>query len=123
MENISLAALGIFTILLVLSAVLIPAAIIFNLKAGLKYREKLAQQLHQLRISKMLNALGIDITQYLHQEQVNEIRTQMDRCSECQNTDQCDDQLDKGSVAANEIAYCNNEEALQAIATRQQQSR
>ena len=63
----------------------------------------------------MLTALGIDINSYLHQERVIDIEEQIDRCSECQNTEICDDQLTNGNIQAGNIDYCNNEASLQQI--------
>jgi len=122
MEYTSIAAVVIYALLFAFMAIVIPVAIVFNIKAGAKYREKLALQLKQLRIGNMLNALGIDITRYLHQERIHEINTQMSRCSECKNTDQCDEELSSGNIDPENIRYCNNEQDLQRIAAKQKQA-
>jgi len=121
MEYASIAAVAIYGILFVAMVVIILTSIIFNIKAGVKYRKKIAQQLEQLRMSKMLHALGIDTTQYLHKERISEINTQMSRCSECENTDQCDEDMASGNFDPDSISYCNNEESLKAIAEKQKQ--
>ena len=122
MEYLSIAAIGLYGILFVTMAIVIPTAIIFNIRAGIRYRKRLAQRLNQLRISGMLNALGIDVNQYLHQEYIHEINNHMTRCSECENTDQCDRELATGNVDTGNISYCNNEAELQEIAARQKQT-
>ncbi len=86
--------------------------IIFNMKAGIKYREPLANKLHTLRLSKMLSALGINTTEYLHTVSVATINEQMTRCADCANTDECDDNLSTNNVDINEIDFCNNEASL-----------
>ena len=86
-----------------------------NLIIGMEFRKNLARKLHALRLNKMLTALGIDINSYLHNERVIDIEEQIDRCSSCQNTDTCDDQLDSGTIQASNIDYCNNEKSLQQM--------
>lgn len=93
-------------------------AIIFNVKAGAKYREPLAKKLHALRLNKMLSALGISTFEYLHTVSVATISEQMDRCSECTNTEECDDSLSDSNVDINEIDFCNNESSLKEMLSR-----
>ena len=93
-------------------------AIIFNVKAGAKYREPLAKKLHALRLNKMLSALGISTFEYLHTESVVTINEQMDRCTECSNTGECDDNLSDNSVNINEINFCNNESSLKDMLSK-----
>jgi hypothetical protein len=92
-------------------------AIIFNVKAGIKYREPLAKKLHMLRLSKMLSALGISTFEYLHTESLVTINEQMDRCSECTNTDECDDNL-SSNIDINHIDFCNNESSLKNMLSK-----
>ena len=86
-----------------------------NVVVGMEFRKNLARKVESLRLNKMLAALGIDVSNYLHSERVIDIEAQIDRCSACENTETCDDQLAKGSIAASNIDYCNNEESLQQI--------
>ena len=106
---------GLLGILTLVFAVMLVSAIIFNVKAGKKYRQSLAVKVDQLRLSKMLNALGVDINTYLHTERMVDIQQQMNRCSACENTEKCDDQLSGGSISADEIGFCNNEQSLQEM--------
>lgn len=94
--------------------VLLPIAIIFNVKAGRKYRKQLAKSIHHLRLNRMLTALGIDLDDYLHSERTVDIRNQMERCSECANTEECDEKLADG-VDPDHIGFCNNEEVLREL--------
>ena len=86
-----------------------------NVIVGIEFRKNLAHQVNALRLNKMLAALGIDINSYLHSERVIDIEEHIDKCSACQNTETCDDQLNQGTIQADTIDYCNNEESLQHI--------
>jgi hypothetical protein len=86
-----------------------------NVIVGMEFRKNLARQLNALRLNKMLNALGIDINRYLHNERIIDIEEQIGKCAACENTETCDDQLGKGAVQASNIDYCNNEKSLQQI--------
>ena len=86
-----------------------------NVITGMEFRKSLARKVNALRLNRMLGALGIDINNYLHSERVIDIEEQIAKCSTCQNTDTCDDQLAKGSIQPGNIDYCNNEQALQQI--------
>ncbi|MGD2118968.1 MAG: DUF6455 family protein [Chromatiales bacterium] len=111
--------------LIVLSAILLfslPIAIVFNLKAAEKYREDFAARLDELRLSKMLAALGIDTAEYLHNERLVDIHQHMKNCEQCDNTDACDAKLaDNASTTADCIGYCNNESHLQQIVEKNSQ--
>ena len=119
MEYLSLAAIGLYIILFTLMITLTLTFIVFNIKAGMKYRQGMAQRLEQLRMKHMLNALGVDLTRYLHQERVHEINQQMNRCQQCENTDQCDSDIAGDRIDTDTIDYCVNLKDLQDIAARQ----
>jgi hypothetical protein len=108
--------LGFFVALL---TVLLFTAIIFNMKKGRKYRQALAQKIQQLRLNRMLTALGIDPNVYLHDEQITDIHKHMERCEACENTEQCDEALSTNKLNPTEIDFCNNEQSLQKIAKAQ----
>ena len=105
-------------LLLVVFIVWLMVAIIFNTRAGMKYRQGLADQLERLRLGKMLTALGIETDNYLSTERAVDIREHMERCNACANTGECDTRLAKGPVDAGSIDYCNNEASLQKIAAQ-----
>ena len=86
-----------------------------NVIIGMEFRKNLARKVNALRLNKMLAALGIDINSYLHSERVIDIEEHIDKCSACQNTETCDEQLASGTIQASSIDYCNNEESLQQI--------
>ena len=86
-----------------------------NVIVGMEFRKNLARKVDALRLNKMLAALGIDINNYLHSERVIDIEEHIDKCSACQSTETCDDQLAKGTIQASNIDYCSNEKSLQHI--------
>ena len=103
------------TLLLAAFLVLLPVAIIFNYKAGMKYRDILARQIGRLRLGKMLAALGVDIGSYVSMDRTVDIREQITRCKACDNTDECDDKLAEGAIDTDSIGFCKNEETLQEL--------
>jgi len=115
---ISLVTVIMLGLLLAIFIVWLLVAIIFNTRAGMKYRQELAEQLVRLRLGKMLTALGIDTDSYLSSERAVDIQKQMERCTACANTGECDTRLAAGAVDAGSIDYCNNEASLQKIAER-----
>lgn len=118
MNIISLLVAGLLGLLAVVFAVLLFVAIIFNLRIGIRYRKSLAREFERLRLSRMLDALGLDVTAYLYEERITDIHNQMKRCATCGNTEQCDDQLANGQVDGDTIGYCNNEKSLQSMLKR-----
>lgn len=115
---VSMAFMLLLGLLLATFIILLTASIIFNTRSGMKYRQKLAEQLERLRLGKMLSALGIDMDSYLSSERVVDIHKQMDRCNACSNTGECDTQLAQGGVDAGSIDYCNNEASLHKLTER-----
>lgn len=94
--------------------VLLPATIVFNVKAGKAYRDKLAGKIEKLRLGRMLSALGIDIDAYISKEHGTVIHTNLTQCMDCKNTDQCDEQIEHGNITIDTIGFCNNEKSLQS---------
>jgi len=92
-----------------------------NLINGRKFHHSLEQQFNKLRLSSMLSALGINKTDYIYQTSVKDITRQMNNCSDCTNTDECDEKLATTEVAISEIEFCNNEAQLNEL--KQQQSK
>lgn len=103
-------------LLLVIFTVLLPVSIVFNTRSGMKYRRVLAEKIDRLRLGRMLAALGIDIDVYLSSTRAVDIREQIDNCTACVNTQECDNKLAGGNVDAAEIDFCNNEESLKQLA-------
>ena len=118
MDIITIVIAGLLAVMTLAFTLLLISAIVFNLNAGKKYRKSLAHSVNQLRLTRMLGALGIDVDTYLHTKRNVDIQQQMDRCSACDNTEKCDDQLTKGTLDANDISFCNNEQSLQEIARK-----
>ena len=112
--------LNVFTAAVLILSLLVFTAylftvILFNVRAGKRYRVALAGRIHSLRLSKMLSTLGIDINEYLHRERSADIRRQMKSCAECENTETCDEQLENNANTIENISYCNNEQALKRL--------
>lgn len=83
-----------------------------NVKQGRVVRHKLAERVESLRMSKMLAALGIDFSSYLHQIPLNKISESMNKCDDCSTLDQCDDKLQQEIIKPEEIDFCPNQECL-----------
>ena len=118
MNTITLIALAVLGLVVVSFSVLLPVAIIFNVRAGEKYRKGLAEKVNRLRLGKMLTALGVDIDVYLNSERSLEIQQHIDRCAACGNTAECDDKLAKQDIDPDHIGFCNNEASLREIAKK-----
>lgn len=118
MNLVSIVSVLLLGLLLVIFTVLLPVAIVFNTRAGMKYRQGIAEQLQRLRLGKMLAALGIDRDSYLSRERAVDIREQMQRCKSCGNSVECDTRLADGVVDTDTIGYCSNEASLQKIAAQ-----
>jgi len=115
MNIFSLIVAGLLAAFTLAFAVMLVSAIVFNLNAGYKYRSSLATRLDRLRLGRMLSAVGIDVNSYLHSQSIVDIQEHMDRCSGCENTTTCDEQLADGHIKVADIDFCNNEKSLQDI--------
>jgi len=120
MDALSVIIIVLLGILVCVFGVSLFLIIVFNVKAGIKYREPLAKKLHTLRLGKMLSALGVNAVEYLHTENIVTINEQMDRCAECVNTEECDDNLSANNVSLDEIDFCNNESSLKNMLSKKQ---
>ncbi len=120
MNLFSLITAGLLTVLTLTFIIMLVSAIVFNMKSGERFRRSLATRIDQLRLSKMLSALGIDISNYLHTQKIVDIEKHMERCSACEKTDTCDEKLAAGDINMADIDFCNNEKSLQDIAQRKE---
>ena len=100
-------------------AISLSLAIVFNVRAGARYRETLAEKLHALRLNTMLSALGINVSEYLHTVSTVTINKQIDSCAECASTEKCDDNLSNNTITINDIDFCNNESSLKNMLAKQ----
>jgi hypothetical protein len=96
--------------------------IVLNLINGRKFHHSLEQDFNKLRLSNMLTALGINKTAYIYQTSVKDIHQQMDNCSACTNTGECDSNLADKKIDITSIDFCNNEAELKAIKQQQEAS-
>jgi len=90
-----------------------------NLINGRKFHHSLDQEFSKLRLNNMLAALGINKTDYIYQTSVKDIHQQMKSCSDCTNTNECDEKLSEADIDITEIEFCNNEEDLKTIKQNQ----
>jgi hypothetical protein len=93
--------------------------ILTNLINGRKFHHKLEQEFNRLRLSNMLTALGISKKDYIYQNSVKDINQQMQSCSDCSNTVECDEKLADSNVDITEIEFCNNEADLKQLKRQQ----
>lgn len=115
----SLIIAGVLGLMLAAFSLLLFAAIVFNLKIGKRYRRRLARELERLRLAKMLAALGVDTSVWLHSERIVDIHNQMKRCAGCAQTAKCDDRLAGGDVDPGQIGFCDNEQSLKDLLEKQ----
>lgn len=95
--------------LLAALAVWLPLAIFRNINRGHVRRQHLAEGVDSLRLGTMLDRLGEDRGNYLHQKRVVDIERHMQRCSGCDVMDRCDDVLSKDErVQGEEVDFCPN---------------
>lgn len=112
---VSMLIVGAIVLVAFAFVILLSFAMAFNMRGGERYRAGLAAKVDQLRLGRMLGALGIDTQSYVDQAKIPEVYEQMGRCASCQNTAECDDRLEAGSVEAEALGFCNNEESLQEL--------
>lgn len=119
MNIITLIISGMIGLLLFLFFILLLTAITFNMKAGQKYRRQVAQAVNNLRLSKMLAALGINLEKYLHSTSMVDVHQQMKNCQACQHNTQCDEELASSSISIETVHFCNNKKHLRDMLLKQ----
>jgi hypothetical protein len=92
-----------------------------NVRQGRVIRQRLAERVESLRMRKMLKALGIDVSSYLHQVPMNKIKESMNKCDDCSTIDQCDEQLQQETFTPEKIDFCPNQECLTKYTELKQQ--
>ena len=83
-----------------------------NMQQGKIVRQKIAQRVESLRMSKMLKALGLDFSQYLYTVPLHKINDSMNKCEQCPTTDICDEKLQQPHIEPEQIDFCPNHECL-----------
>ncbi len=119
MNTITIIVAGTLALMLAGFTLRLTYVIMKNLIDGRKFHQNLEQEFNRLRLSRMLTALGINKSSYIHQTSVSDIHQQMESCSACKNTDECDEKLAKPALDVDEIEFCNNESRLQEIKQQQ----
>ncbi len=108
----SLLAVLALAILIAVLIVGLPFALLRNMAQGAQFRRDLDQRVRGLRLSKMLDYLGIDRERYLHQEPVVNIHGHMRRCADCEATDACDQVIGTPGAEESSIDFCPNADSL-----------
>jgi hypothetical protein len=93
-------------------AVGLPFAVLRNMGRGEAYRRDLAAQVSRLRLSKMLDHLGLERERYLHRQRVADIHTHMRRCEACEATDTCDRTIAEPGRKDADLGFCPNASSL-----------
>ena len=92
-----------------------------NVKQGQVVRQKLAKRVESLRMTKMLNSLGLDFNQYLHTVPLNKISESMGKCESCETTEKCDEKLKQKSLEIQNIDFCPNQQCLEKFSAQKEQ--
>lgn len=119
MNTISIFVGGALALLLAGFMLRLSYVILVNLINGRKFHHALQQEFNNLRLSRMLTALGINKTDYIYQTSVKDIHQQMKNCSACANTDECDEKLATPDLDVSGIDFCNNEADLKKLKLQQ----
>jgi len=108
----SLLAILILAMVLTALTVGVPFALFRNMARGAEFREELDRQVRRLRLSKMLDYLGIDRARYLHGQPTVQIREHLRRCEGCETTDICDQIIETPGREGTDVGFCPNADSL-----------
>lgn len=75
-------------------------------------RKILIKRLENLRLPKMLQALGINFTNYFYKVSVDEIDKCITHCEKCSSTDLCDKKLKIPELNPGDIDFCASQQHL-----------
>ena len=90
-----------------------------NVLNGQSFHDSLVAQISNMRMGKMMDALGINKAKYIHQESVLDINHHIDTCNACENTDECDEKLESETIGVEDIKFCGNESSMVEITFKQ----
>jgi len=108
----SLLGVLVLAVLLLALALGLSFAVLRNMGRGEAYRRDLAMQLSRLRLSKMLDHLGLERERYLHRQRVVHIDAHMRRCEACEATDACDRTIAEPGREGADLGFCPNASSL-----------
>jgi Family of unknown function (DUF6455) len=97
-------------VVIVLIAFTLTIAIKQNFNVSQQLRIKLMDKLKQLPFYKMLTRRDIDINEYLHDQQINDIEIQLKNCNECSPNKKCAEVLAKEDKPGIDYSFCPNDE-------------
>ncbi len=101
---LGITAMLIIPVVLVVTGILIFAAIVHDIRQGQSFRERLSVRLAGLRLRQVLPRLGIDPHRYLYTHFVVDIEKQLRACESCEYLAQCDACL--GKCSPEEMQFC-----------------
>ena len=90
-----------------------------NVLTGQSFHDSLMSQISNIRMGKMMDALGINKEKYIHQESVLDITHHIDTCTACNKTVRCDEQLDSNDIEVENISFCENENSMVELVFKQ----
>ena len=90
-----------------------------NVRIGQSFHDSLISEISHMRMGKMMDALGISKTKYIHQESVLDINHQIDNCKACDNTIECDEKIASNDIVVENIHFCDNEESMVNLVFKQ----
>lgn len=75
-------------------------------------RQVLLMRIEKLRLPRMLQALGINLTNYLYTVPVDQIDQCATNCEQCESTDLCDEKLKIPELNPGDIDFCASQQHL-----------
>lgn len=97
----------------VVTAVSFALLITRNMRQGRVFRRQLAEKVDSLNMGRMLRALGIDLSAYLHKVPVAQVGDSAKNCDTCDSTEQCDEALNQhAKLEPDDIDFCPNQQCL-----------
>lgn len=100
---ILLAAIGIaFTVMIVYFYVRIKN----NMQHGRMARKHVTEHANSVRMSKMLSAMNLELSDYLHLLPLTTVNKSLVLCESCEKASQCDKALAQGSSDLDSVTFC-----------------
>ena len=119
MNVLTMIILTLFTAALTYYLIMLTLRIRLNYLSGRGLRDSLQLEIANLRLGRMIDALGISKSKYTHQESVLDISHHISKCKSCENTSECDERLDSNNIIPEALQFCANEKSLLDIADKQ----
>jgi hypothetical protein len=122
MNIINFVALAVLGLLTLATFSLLSWAIYRNMSNGLRYRDSLVERLSKLRMSGLMEKMGVDSDRYLHALPVTQLEQHMKKCVSCPKQSHCDERLAACGDNIVVVDFCPNGPELKVEAERQKQA-